>query len=313
MNPAALKTNLGDLPARRHPDRQRGRVHRPEPEEGRLRGEPARGRLAQAVERLQRADLDAQRARARGPRPDQQAGRPLQELLRARADVLAVRARLDAHARAGSTRSSRSGRRSPRPTSARSRPATTSARRPRSSTSSYHVPPRRSSRPGTTARSPATRRPRSASSPPRKLAGRDLFYGSYPITPARDILHQLAGYKNFGVKTFQAEDEIAAIGAAIGACFGGAMGVTGTTRPGHRLKSEAHRPGGHDRAAAGHHRRAARRAAHRACRPRPSRPTCCRCMFGRNGESPGRDRRAGDARPTASTSRSRRGASRSST
>ena len=60
-------------------------------------------------------------------------------------------------------------------------------------------------------------RRRSASWPPRELADRELFYGSYPITPASDILHQLSGYKTFGVKTFQAEDEIAAIGAAIGA------------------------------------------------------------------------------------------------
>ena len=72
-----------------------------------------------------------------------------------------------------------------------------------------------------------------------QLAERPLFYGSYPITPASDILHQLAGYKNFGVKTFQAEDEIAAIGAAIGAAYGGAMGMTGTSGPGVALKSEA--------------------------------------------------------------------------
>jgi 2-oxoglutarate ferredoxin oxidoreductase subunit alpha len=72
-----------------------------------------------------------------------------------------------------------------------------------------------------------------------KLAGRPLFYGSYPITPASDILHQLSGYKNFGVKTFQAEDEIAAIGAAIGAAYGGAMGLTASSGPGIALKSEA--------------------------------------------------------------------------
>jgi 2-oxoglutarate ferredoxin oxidoreductase subunit alpha len=72
-----------------------------------------------------------------------------------------------------------------------------------------------------------------------QLAKRTLFYGSYPITPASDILHQLAGYKNFGVRTFQAEDEIAAIGAAIGASYGGAMGMTGTSGPGIALKSEA--------------------------------------------------------------------------
>jgi 2-oxoglutarate ferredoxin oxidoreductase subunit alpha len=72
-----------------------------------------------------------------------------------------------------------------------------------------------------------------------RLADRPLFYGSYPITPASDILHQLAGYKNFGVKTFQAEDEIAAIGAAIGASYGGAMGLTASSGPGIALKSEA--------------------------------------------------------------------------
>ena len=72
-----------------------------------------------------------------------------------------------------------------------------------------------------------------------RKADRALFYGSYPITPASDILHQLSGYKNFGVKTFQAEDEIAAIGAAIGASYGGALGMTGTSGPGIALKSEA--------------------------------------------------------------------------
>jgi 2-oxoglutarate ferredoxin oxidoreductase subunit alpha len=71
-----------------------------------------------------------------------------------------------------------------------------------------------------------------------KLAGRPLFYGSYPITPASDVLHQLASYKRFGVKTFQAEDEIAAIGSAIGASFGGSLGMTGTSGPGIALKSE---------------------------------------------------------------------------
>jgi len=71
------------------------------------------------------------------------------------------------------------------------------------------------------------------------LAKRPLFYGSYPITPASDILHELSRYKNFPVKTFQAEDEISAIGAAIGASYGGALGLTGTSGPGVALKSEA--------------------------------------------------------------------------
>ena len=72
-----------------------------------------------------------------------------------------------------------------------------------------------------------------------KLAGKELVYCSYPITPASDILHYLASQKNFGVVTFQAEDEIAAIGAAIGASFGGALGCTGTSGPGMALKAEA--------------------------------------------------------------------------
>ncbi|HSO74566.1 MAG TPA: 2-oxoacid:acceptor oxidoreductase subunit alpha, partial [Blastocatellia bacterium] len=71
------------------------------------------------------------------------------------------------------------------------------------------------------------------------LAKRPLFYASYPITPASDILHELSTRKNFGVKTFQAEDEIAAVCAAIGAAFAGQLGLTGTSGPGLALKSEA--------------------------------------------------------------------------
>ncbi len=70
-------------------------------------------------------------------------------------------------------------------------------------------------------------------------SGLTLFYGTYPITPATDILHELARYKNFGVKTFQAEDEIAAIGSTIGASFGGALAVTASSGPGIALKGEA--------------------------------------------------------------------------
>ena len=70
-------------------------------------------------------------------------------------------------------------------------------------------------------------------------SGCGVFYGSYPITPASDILHELTRYKNFGVRTFQAEDEIAAVTSAIGAAFGGAMGVTASSGPGIALKQEA--------------------------------------------------------------------------
>jgi 2-oxoglutarate ferredoxin oxidoreductase subunit alpha len=71
-----------------------------------------------------------------------------------------------------------------------------------------------------------------------QLAGLPLFLGSYPITPASDILHELARHKRFGVRTFQAEDEIAAVGAALGASFGGSLAVTSTSGPGMLLKAE---------------------------------------------------------------------------
>ncbi len=70
-------------------------------------------------------------------------------------------------------------------------------------------------------------------------SGLKLFYGTYPITPATDILHELSKHKNFEVKTFQAEDEIAAITSAIGASFGGALAVTASSGPGIALKGEA--------------------------------------------------------------------------
>jgi len=71
-----------------------------------------------------------------------------------------------------------------------------------------------------------------------KLSGLPLFLGAYPITPASSILEELASHKNFGVRTFQAEDEIAAVGAAVGASFGGALGVTTSAGPGVVLKAE---------------------------------------------------------------------------
>jgi 2-oxoglutarate ferredoxin oxidoreductase subunit alpha len=70
-------------------------------------------------------------------------------------------------------------------------------------------------------------------------SGLQLFLGSYPITPASDILHELSRHKAFGIKTFQAEDEIAAITSAIGAAYGGSLGVTATSGPGMALKAEA--------------------------------------------------------------------------
>ncbi|HMB94335.1 MAG TPA: 2-oxoacid:acceptor oxidoreductase subunit alpha [Rhodothermales bacterium] len=72
-----------------------------------------------------------------------------------------------------------------------------------------------------------------------QASGLPLFYGSYPITPASDLLHELSRLKQFGVMTFQAEDEIAAVGSTIGASFGGNLGICGTSGPGVALKAEA--------------------------------------------------------------------------
>ncbi|MEX0819203.1 MAG: 2-oxoacid:acceptor oxidoreductase subunit alpha [Pirellulaceae bacterium] len=72
-----------------------------------------------------------------------------------------------------------------------------------------------------------------------RISGKDLFYGTYPITPASDILHELSRHKNFGVRTVQAEDEIAAMCTVIGAAFAGSMAVTGSSGPGIALKGEA--------------------------------------------------------------------------
>ena len=71
-----------------------------------------------------------------------------------------------------------------------------------------------------------------------ELSGLPLFLGAYPITPASDVLHEMAKHKNFGVRTFQAEDEIAAVGAALGAAFGGSLGVCTSSGPGIALKAE---------------------------------------------------------------------------
>lgn len=72
-----------------------------------------------------------------------------------------------------------------------------------------------------------------------RISGKDLFYGTYPITPASDILHELTKHKNFGVRTYQAEDEIAAMCATVGAAFGGTMAATASSGPGIALKGEA--------------------------------------------------------------------------
>ena len=123
-----------------------------------------------------------------------------------------------------------------------------------------------------------------------RRSGLPLFLGTYPITPASDILHELSKHKRYGITTFQAEDEIAGIGAALGAAYGGAIGVTSTSGPGLALKSEA----------LGlawlwnpllviDVQRVGRRP---VCRPKPNRRTCCRPCSGGTAKRPVPHRRA---------------------
>ena len=122
-------------------------------------------------------------------------------------------------------------------------------------------------------------------------SGLPVFLGSYPITPASDILHELSKHKSFGVTTFQAEDEIAGVGAAIGASFAGQPRRHHHLRPGHRAQVRGDRPRRDDRAAAARHRRAARRPLHRpADQDRAGRPAAGDVRPQRRGA--GADRRA---------------------
>ena len=237
MNPAALRTNLKDLPAGRDADRQQRRVQRPEPPEGRLHREPARGRLARRVPRARGAADVAHARGGEGSGRLEARGGALEEHVRARAHVVALHAadrghdrlpreevreaagdRRGEHARVqGRLRVRRDEPRASRP-STRWRPAKLPPGTYRNITGNQALAL------GLVAASVQSKLP--------------LFLSAYPITPASDILHDLARHKNFGIRTFQAEDEIAAAGAALGASFGGALGVCTSSGPGVILKME---------------------------------------------------------------------------
>ena len=238
MNPAALNAHLGRARAGRHADRQRGRLHRRQPAQGRLRGQPARGRHARRLPGLPRADDDADDARHRGDRGAQTGrGAAHQEHLRPRPDLLDVRAagRGDDLLAGGEIRQDAGDPR--RRTSPPSKPATTSARRPRSPR-----PRSRSSRrrwtPGEYRNIDGAQAMALGLIAASVKSGLQLFFASYPITPASELLHHLARHDRFGVRTVQAEDEIAAANMALGAAFAGQLGITATSGPGMDLKAE---------------------------------------------------------------------------
>ena len=163
--------------------------------------------------------------------------RPLEELLRPRPHLVALLPpdRPDARVDRGALRQGPAG--AWRPTGPPSWPATTSARPPSCSTTRT-----RCSRPALPPGEYTNITGNTALAwglvAAGQLADLPVFLGSYPITPASDILHELSKHKNFGVRTFQAEDEIAAVGSALGAAFAGHLGVTTTSGPGVALKSE---------------------------------------------------------------------------
>ena len=238
MNPAALKANIADLPRGGGAHRQHRRVHQAQPHEGRLRGQPARGRLARAVLGAPGRDGHAHPRRARGrpgcPRRTPSARRTCSRWACCRGCTTG-RTRAPSGSCGRSSRSRPEHRRGqhPRvPRRARLRRDHRGVRRHLRGRA--RAPARRAP----TARSPATRALAYGIVAAGQVSGLPVFLGSYPITPASDILHELSKHKAFDVTTFQAEDEIAGIGAALGAAFGGALGVTTTSGPGVSLKSE---------------------------------------------------------------------------
>ncbi len=173
---------------RRRDHRQQRRVHASEPRQGGLRDQPPRGRFAARLHRLRDPRLHAQRAGARWPRHDLEAGGPDQELLRPRRHVLALRPDHGDDPAPGSRRSSAGARSSRRPTGGRSTPATPSARRPRSSTRPIASRPAHLA-PGTYRNITGNEATALGLLTASKLADRPLVYASYPITPASEILH----------------------------------------------------------------------------------------------------------------------------
>ena len=213
-------------------------------------------------------------------------GRPLQELLRPRPGLLALRAAAGADAaldprqvrqearRAGGEHAHAQGRLQLRRDDRDCCRSTTACRRRRSRRARYRK---------------ITGNEAIGDGPGRGRHARRQCRWSTPATRSRrpaTSCTQLAELKRFGVRTIQAEDEIAAIGVAIGAAFGGRARRHRHQRPRHLPEVRGDRPGRDDRAAAASSSTCSAAAPAPACRPRPSRPTCLQAMFGRNGECP---------------------------
>ena len=277
MNPAALKANIERPP--------RGGTIIVNTDEFTSRGLSKVGYAANPLEtegtrRLSRAPGRADlfhREGAGGSPAQPQGSRAGEEHVRARPALLALqpadRPDVDASSTQKFAKRPDIAAREPWP---RSRPAGTTARPPRTFAVSYEVAPapmpagtlpQHHRQPGAGLRTGRRGTPLRAAAVPRRVPDHPGLGH-----PARAV----ASTRTFGVRTFQAEDEIAGIGAALGAAFGGALGVTTSSGPGVALKARDDRARGLARAAAGHLSTSSAAARRPDCRPRPSRPTCCR-------------------------------------
>ena len=216
MNPAALKAEPRRARAGVHAARELGRLRRAQPEEGGLRDQPPRRRLARGLPRDRGAHDRDHPGSVQAARGEAARRRALEELLRARADLVDVHAAGRADARVDRPAVPSSDRRCATPTWPRSRRACTSARPP-SCSSTRTRSSRRDCEPGEYRNITGNIATAYGLIAAAQLAKLPILYASYPITPASDILHELSKHKHFGVRTVQAEDEIAAAGGAIGA------------------------------------------------------------------------------------------------
>ena len=199
--------------------------------------EPARRRQPRRLHGLRGADDLAHQGRGHAAGGQAPRRRAVEELLRPRPDLVDVHpaGRADPRLDPAPVRGPAAGGRGQHG-GVQGR-ATPSARRPSCSTTPTRSS-RRRCRPGTYTNINGNTALAWGLVAASQLSGLPLFLGSYPITPASDILHELSKHKNFGVRTLQAEDEIAGIGAALGAAYGGHLGVTTTSGPGMALKAE---------------------------------------------------------------------------
>ena len=223
MNPAALKANLADLPGGGLLIVDSDEFTAAEPGQGRLRDQPARGRLAGGLAAGQRAAHlhDPRRARRT---PGSARRRP--SGARTCSPSACCRGCTTGPPRARSaswSAPSAASRRSPRRTSPRSAPGYNYGETTEAFAVSYEIKPAPMA-PGRYRNISGNQALSLGLVAAGQRSGLPVFLGAYPITPASDILHELSKHKAFDVRTFQAEDEIAGIGAALGASFGGALG-----------------------------------------------------------------------------------------